>query len=498
MIEHLPVLPVVVPLVAAPLCVLIPSGRDGLGPWVFALLTAWISFALSVLLLASVMDGGTLRYFLGGWAPPLGIEYRVDLMGALVMVLVSGMAALVMPFARASVAFEVGVRQSSAFYAIFLVCLTGLMGVVATGDAFNVFVFLEISSLSTYALVAMGARMDRRALTAAFTYLVLGTIGATFFVIGLGLLYQATGTLNMLDIADRLQGRDDRVIRAAFAFVVTGLGLKLALFPLHRWLPDAYTFAPSAVTTFLASTATKVAIYAMLRFVFTVFGFGTAYVDVAFGLFVVLGLLGMVLASVVAVFREDAKHMLAFSSVAQVGYMLLGIGLATTAGVASGLVHLTNHALMKAALFMAVGAVVYATGSHRLSAFRGIAGSMPVTAGCFALAGCSLIGFPLTAGFVSKWVLIRAVIDAQTGWGALIVLLIVASSLLAVAYVGRVAYAMFLTDREEGAVALRPVPLGLLVPMIAVTLANVWAGVDSEGLVTLCTEAARVLLGGAS
>ena len=490
-LDHLPVLPVIVPLVAAPACVLLPRGD---APWGFATLVSWATFVLSAMLLIAVSEAGTLTYALGGWEAPLGIAYRIDLAGAIVMALVSGMAALTLPYARQSVLAEIGAGRPGAFYGAFLVCLTGLMGVVATGDAFNVFVFLEISSLSTYALVAMGARQDRRALTAAFTYLVLGTIGATFFVIGLGLLYQMTGTLNMLDIHDRLAGQDNKVVRAAFAFVVTGLGLKLAMFPLHRWLPDAYTFAPSAVTAFLASTATKVAVYAMLRFLFTVFGFGQAFSEVAFGLFMVLGLAGMFAASLIAVFRDDVKQMLAFSSVAQVGYMLLGISFATADGVAAALVHIVGHAFMKSALFMAVGCVFYAVGSHRMGAYKGLGRRLPFTAGCFIVAGLSLVGVPLTAGFVSKFVLIEAALDATLPVSSLVIVFaIVASSLLAVAYIGRVAYEMFLTDPPEGAPAVS-VPFGMLVPMALLTAANVYVGLDGSGLVALCRRAGDALM----
>ncbi|MEE4211930.1 MAG: proton-conducting transporter membrane subunit, partial [Parvularcula sp.] len=362
LLDDLPVLPVIMPLVAAPICLLLPKGRI---PGFFATAIAWLSFLCAALLLREVAQSGTAEYALGGWASPLGIVYRIDLAGAIVMTLVAGMASVTFPYAVESARDEISETQTSGFFAMFLICLSGLMGVVATGDAFNVFVFLEISSLSTYTLVAMGARRDRRALTAAFTYLILGTIGATFFVIGLGLLYQVTGTLNMLDIHERLIGQDNKVVRAGYAFIFTGLGLKLAMFPLHRWLPDAYTFAPSPVTAFLASTSTKVAIYAMLRFLFTVFGFQFSFANVALEFFLVLGLVGMFAASAVAIFKDDVKAILAYSSVAQIGYMLLGISFATTLGVGAALTHVVNHAVMKAALFMAVGAVFFATGSHR-------------------------------------------------------------------------------------------------------------------------------------
>ncbi|MEM0930000.1 MAG: monovalent cation/H+ antiporter subunit D family protein [Pseudomonadota bacterium] len=491
LLNDLPVLPVILPLVAAPICLLLPNNRL---PGTFASVIAGLSAVFSAMLLADVVTNGPANYDLGGWAAPLGIVYRVDIVGALVMTLVASMAAVTIPYAIRSVEMEIVKSQTSAFFAMFLICFAGLIGVVATGDAFNVFVFLEISSLSTYTLVAMGAKRDRRALTAAFTYLVLGTIGATFFVIGLGLLYQATGTLNMLDIHERLLGQDNRVVRAAFAFIFTGLALKLAMFPLHQWLPNAYTFAPSSVTAFLASTATKVAIYAMLRFLFTVYGFQFGFMDVAFAFFLLLGMLGMFVASLIAVFREDVKMIFAYSSVAQIGYMLLGISFATPEGVGAALVYVVNHAVTKAALFMAIGAVVYSIGGHRLPAFRGLAKRMPVTAGALIVAGLALVGVPMTAGFISKWLLIQAAFEATLPVSSLfLVLFIVSTTLLAVGYVGRLVWEMTLRD-PEGQVEIKRVPLAMMVPMLIVTALTVYLGVNAEGLINLAEAAARQLL----
>ncbi|NNU16618.1 monovalent cation/H+ antiporter subunit D family protein [Parvularcula sp. ZS-1/3] len=489
-LDDLPVLPVIIPLFAAPICLLLPNTRLAGS---FATLIAWVSFAFAAMLLATVAEVGPIEYGLGGWANPLGIVYRVDLAGAIVMTLVSLLASVVFPYAIESARDEIVPSQTSAFFAMFLICFSGLMGVVATGDAFNVFVFLEISSLSTYTLVALGAKRDRRALTAAFTYLVLGTIGATFFVIGLGLLYQVTGTLNMTDLHDRLQGADNKVIRAGYAFIFTGLGLKLAMFPMHRWLPAAYTYAPSAVTAFLASTSTKVAIYAMLRFLFTIFGFSFGFADIAFGFFLVLGLVGMFYASTVAIFREDVKMILAYSSVAQIGYMLLGISFATVDGVGAALVHVFQHAVMKTTLFMAVGAVFFALGSHRLSAYKGLGKTMPVTTGVFLIGGLSLVGVPLTGGFISKWVLVQAAFGSvQAIPSLLIVLMIVASSLLAVAYVGRIAWTMLL--EEPTSRTPRKVPLAMMAPMLLMAAVTIYFGIDAEGLVNICRAAAESLL----
>ena len=297
---QLPVLPIIVPIIAASITLLLPKGR---APHLWACVFSALAFLFCILLLSEVSASGPISYHLGDWAPPIGIEYRIDLANALVLLLVSGIAAVVMPFAYRSVQLEIDERQTPLFYGAMLICMTGLLGVTITGDAFNVFVFLEISSLSGYALIAMGARRDRRALTAAFNYLVMGTIGATFFVIGIGLLYQATGTLNMADLAAKLVGQDNRMVAAGFAFILVGMGLKLAMFPLHLWLPNAYTYAPSAVTAFMAATATKVAVYVLIRFFFSIFNFDFAFIGAAFKYVLMpLGLIGMFAASLVALF----------------------------------------------------------------------------------------------------------------------------------------------------------------------------------------------------
>ncbi len=490
--EQLPVLPVVIPLVLAPISMLLPSGR---APWAWATFVSWLTFAACAFLLAAVEDVGVISYALGDWAPPLGIEYRVDLANALVLFLVSGIAAVVFPFAYRSVQLEIDARQAPFFYCALLICLTGLLGVTITGDAFNVFVFLEISSLSTYALIAMGARRDRRALTASFNYLIMGTIGASFFVIGVGLLYQATGTLNMADLHDRLAGQSNRVVDAGFAFIVVGIGLKLAMFPMHLWLPNAYAYAPSAVSAFIAATATKVAVYVLIRFIDTVFGFEFEFLGAAFTYVLLpLGLAGMFVASLVAVFQEDVKRMLAYSSVGQIGYMLLGLSFATVEGLTATLVHVFNHALMKGALFMAVACVVLRAGSHSIHAFAGLAQRMPFTTWAFIISGLSLIGVPLTTGFVSKWYLLEAAFAAGYWYAGF---LIVASSLIAVLYVGRVVELMVLRPpHEDGPYAIpkRDAPLEMLIPMWLLVAANIYFGINTELTGGLAERAAEALM----
>ena len=269
MTAHLPALQIIIPLMAAPLIVVFRH-RDI--AWAIALLVCLACFGVSLAILDQVLTQGVISYFMGGWPAPWGIEFRIDAVNAYILVIVAAIGAVVAFYGRHSINKEIPRDQIYLFYAAFLLCLCGLMGMAATGDAFNLFVFLEVSSLSTYALISFGK--DRRALTASYQYLVMGTLGATFYVIGLGLLYMMTGTLNIVDLHAKLAEMDGniRTLQAALAFLTVGLSLKLALFPLHLWLPNAYTYAPSTVTAFLAATATKVAVYVMLRVFFTIFG----------------------------------------------------------------------------------------------------------------------------------------------------------------------------------------------------------------------------------
>ena len=486
---QLPALQVVVPLLAAPICALLPRG---IGAWLFSLTISIACLIISIALLGQVWDGTVISYAMGGWPPPWGIEYRIDIINAFMLFMVAGIGSIVMAYARVSVDDEIPENRQPLFYSAYLLCLTGLLGIVATGDAFNVFVFLEISSLSTYALIAMGK--ERRALTASYQYLIMGTIGATFILIGIGLLYAMTGTLNMHDLAQRIPAvAETRTVQAAFAFLTVGISLKLALFPLHLWLPNAYTYAPSIVTSFLAATATKVAVYLLLRFFFTIFGsefsFSTMELD---KVLLPLSLIAIFSASIVAIFQSNVKRLLAYSSVAQIGYMILGISFVSVTGITAGIVHLFNHALIKGALFLALGCVMYRTGSTHIDRIAGLGKCMPWTMAAFVVGGLSLIGVPLTVGFISKWYLILAALEQ--GWWPVAVLVLI-SSLLALIYVWRVVEAAYFRSEISGHEAVKEAPLSLLVPTWALIAANIYFGVDTSLTVGAAEFAAKQLLG---
>lgn len=488
---HLPALQVVLPLMAAPICFLMR--KHGLA-WGFAFCASLATFTISILLYLQILNEPVISYAMGGWQAPLGIEYRIDPLNALILVLVSGIAAVALAFAKKSVEKEIAPQGHPIFYTAFLLCLAGLLGITITGDAFNLFVFLEISSLSSYVLISFGK--DRRALTAAFQYLIMGTIGATMILIGIGFLYVMTGTLNMADIALRLpEVMDTNTVRAAFAFVIVGLSIKLALFPLHVWLPNAYGYAPSVVTIFLAATSTKVALYAFIRFVYTIFGIEFAFGEMPLQMVLVfLSVIAVFSGSLFAIFQTNVKHVLAYSSIAQIGYMMIGIALFSTIGLAAGVMHLFNHAIMKGCLFMALGCVFFRHGSARIEDFKGIGKTMPWTMAAFVIGGLGLIGMPLTAGFISKWYLIMAALDQGGTVGMIIVAAILIGSLLAVAYVWRIVEVAYFQDSESSENV--EAPLALLIPTWILALATLYFGIFTQFNVGAPLQVSQSLLGG--
>jgi multicomponent Na+:H+ antiporter subunit D len=488
MTSHVPALQVVVPLFSAPLCLLI---RKPSLTRVFAVGVTWACLVASVWLLHAVRGGAVIEYAFGSWPAPWGIVYSVDSVNAYVLLIVSAIASVVLPVGPGAAAHSIPEGREHLFYAAFLACLAGLLGVTITGDAFNVFVFLEISSLSSYTLIGLGK--GRRALTAAYSYLVVGTIGATFILIGIGLMYQMTGTLNMADLAARLPAvKGTRTILAAFAFFSVGISIKLAVFPMHQWLPNAYAYAPAVVSAFLASTATKVFYYVLLRIIFTIFGVGYVFQELRLDfLLLPLALGAIFVGSIAAIFQRDLRRLLAYSSVAQIGYMILGLTFVNLSGLTGGIVHLFNHALMKGGLFLVAACVFNRIGSTAIDDLRGLGKQMPLTMAAFVVGGLAMIGVPGTAGFVSKWYLVLGAIDK--GWYG-IAFLVVLSSLLSVVYVWRVIEVAYFSEAPEPA-PRRDAPLRMLIPTWILVGGTVYFGLFTDLSVGVAHQVAGQLLG---
>ncbi len=429
--NHAPVLLMLCPLFAAVFCALlgmrwksvcVPITLLGIGGALY--------FALEVFFQVRSIDTHQLSYFLGGWnavdAPRgVGIEYRVDLLNSLVLLVIPGVGLLVALFSREFVPVETP-KKEVQYYTLFLLLITGLMGMTITADAFNLYVLLEVSSLTGYALIAMGSP---RATVSAFQYLIIGTVGASFYLLGVGYLYIKTGSLNMIGIHDILmeQGlHGSPAIYVAFIMIFAGVWVKLAFFPLFSWLPNAYSQAPTTTGCVVAPLMTKVSVYIMIRVMLTIFGPDYVYGELAWsGPMVWLAVIAILVGSIVAFEQTDLKRMLTYLIIAEVGYMVGGAWLLAPGGLARaeslnamapGLVgtsyHIISDAAMTLCLFMAASAMIRKAGSSKIEDMHGLFSKCPITMGCFVIGALGMIGVPPTCGFFSKWYLISGAFAA--------------------------------------------------------------------------------------
>ncbi|WP_052667115.1 monovalent cation/H+ antiporter subunit D family protein [Nitriliruptor alkaliphilus] len=440
---------------------------------VVAVVATASTLVLALIALVTVTRDGTLTHELGGWPPPFGIEYVLDPLSAYMVALVALIGTMVVLYPTKA-AFDLEPGRGVPLYPLALLLLTGLVGVMLSGDLFHLFVFLEIYAISTYALISLGGD---RAVFASFRYLLLGTVGSGLYLLGVGFLYFSTGTLNMADVAAQLPDlAADPAILGSMGLIVLGLALKMALFPLHVWLPDAHSYSPPGVAALLAAVQVKAGAYALIRILFDVYG--PAYagdgvpVDIALTWF---GAAGIVVGSVLAIQQTDVKRMLAYSTVAQLGYIGLGIGLATPLALVGALLHVLNHALMKAGLFLVAGGILQRTGLKEIARFAGLGKRMPLVMTGFAIAALSMVGIPPTAGFFSKFYLVSATVETGD-W--ILATIVVGSSLLTAIYFLRLFERIFVLPPQEAVVAEAVEPE----PRIVVTVGVLAAGVIAVGL----------------
>ncbi len=418
--DHSSILIIVIPLIASIINIFISLFKRSLC-YSFFLLILGICVILSIDILSNVINSGTIRYKLGGWMPPWGIEYVVDHLNAYIIAIVSTMSLIIAVYSKESIKQEVPEPKLPYFYSTYLLLTTGLLGIAITGDIFNLYVFLEIASLAGYALIAIG---EKRSVLASFNYIIMGTIGACFYLLGVGYIYIMTGSLNITDLSLLLPNLyESKVMLAALAFLVVGVAIKIALFPLHRWLPDSYTFAPSAVSAFASATMTKVGIYVLIRVSFTLFEprFFTEITPLS-SILVWWAIVAIFFGSIIALAQTDFKRTLSYILIAEVGYMVFGVSLGNKQGFIGAVLHILNDAVMIACLFMIAGGLMYRVGSRNLENFLGLNKSMPITMAAFTIAALSMIGIPPTAGFFSKWYLILGAIEAEQWIGAIALL----------------------------------------------------------------------------
>ncbi|MEW5908954.1 MAG: proton-conducting transporter membrane subunit [Thermodesulfobacteriota bacterium] len=483
--------PFVVMMVIIPLLTsfLIPILGHWRKDWCFPLVpgAVLISLLCALRTMVALYREGPVRYFFGGWYPPWGIIYEIDYLNGFISVLICFLFLLSAVSSKKSIEKELPFKEVP-FYALFLLLFTGLLGIVLTGDIFNLYVFLEVASLTAYALIAMG---KGDAMYSSFRYLIMGTVGASLYLLGVGYIYIATGSLNMGDLSRLLPDLfQSKAVLIGFAFVLLGLALKMALFPMHIWLPDAYAAAPSAVSAVIGPIMTKVMVYVLIRMLFTVFGFGYADKIInATGLMTWFGTAAIVFGSLSALTQNDFKKMLGYILVAEIGYIVGGIGVANTDAVTGALFHLLNDALMIASMFLTAMMVNYQAGDQNVDPFIGLFKKMPLTAVILTIGALAIIGVPPTCGFFSKWYLLMGGIRAGE-WGFVAALLM--STLINVALFFRILdKAVFIHSRSPGSGSLefgggsevKEAPWSMMIPGITLAAAILSAGIFNQTII---------------
>lgn len=441
--SNLPALLFLVPFLAALVAAVVGRFFPAGARWV-ARSAMLITAVLALRAVPSVLEHGGLRTELGGWPPPIGIEVLLDPLSAFMAMVVAVVGLVIVVGWHGQVRQELP-RQEALYYPTALLMFSGLMGILITADLFNLFVQLELTSLSAYALVAAGGRGAPRA---GLNYLIIGSLGASIYLTGTGFIYAATGSLNMADVAQRLAGAEPRLVLVGGVLMVAGLGVKMALFPLHLWMPNAYARGPSVSATLMAPLVTKVSAYALLRVMFWVFG-RDGLVEERFLLDVITlaGAAAAVAGGVMALVQSDLRRLLAYSSVGQMGIVAMGIGLANRDGFVGATLHIANDALMKAVLFLAAGTALLRFGVRRVDDLNRLRGRAPWTSGVIAVAALSLVGIPPLAGFFGKWYVLSATLAAGRWW---LTTALVLGSLASVGYVIRILERLYFGQETEG------------------------------------------------
>jgi len=410
-----------------------------------AVLGSGLAASFSIYGFITYLKTGSIRYFFGGWEPPVGIEFVYDGLSGFFLLVINTVAFITIVHSGRLGKIEFPGKQMP-YYALAMLMMLGFNGMILTGDLFNLYVFLEVASLSGYALIAIGTK---QAPYAAFRYLIIGTAGGTLYLLGVGFLYTVTGTMNIIDMAAMMpMYAENSAVVAALILMVVGIGVKAAIFPMHGWLPDSYTYAPSPASTLIAPIGTKVAAYILFRVM--LYLFGIELIDAVIPLSYLIGVLaciGILYGSIMAIAQTDMKRMLAYSSVSQIGYIIMGLSLANPFGFAGALLHVLNHAVMKACLFMISGNITHQEGHSDMSRFdESYRKKYPWSMASLSVAAISMVGLPPLAGFFSKWYLALGTVE-NSNW--LFLGVIIVSSLLNAVYFFRILERVYMNDPYE-------------------------------------------------
>lgn len=489
---HLPVLSIVSLLVFAYLMPLFSRWKK---EWCLpaTLLVLAFSFVSSMYLARRVLAQGPFIYHMGNWTPPWGIEFLVDYLGVFTALVITGVALLVFVYATSDLPHELLPGRIGWYCTLYLLLIGSMVGMALTNDLFNLFVWVEICAISSCAIISV--KDSRECVEASFKYMVLSAVGSGCMLLSIALIYMITGHLNMSFIAAALpetMALYPKNLLAALALLMVGLGVKAALFPLHVWLPDAHASAPSPSSAVLSGLVIKIYAVAMIKILFRVFPAQFAGITPVLTMLLWLSTLAVIIGSMFAFVQEDIKKMLAYSSVAQIGYVFLGIGLANEGGLMGGILHIFNHAIMKSMLFLAAGAFIYSTGVRKISDLKGIGRTMPVPAIAFTIGAMAMVGIPATNGFISKWHLALGALDGGRPFYVAVILL---SSLLNGLYYLPIVINAFFNEPQGKVMEPRPLPPAMSIPLVLLGSACIYFGLAPSGAAGLATKAARLVLG---
>ena len=459
-----------------------------------ALIVMVIALLVSINFVRLTLEGKVLSYAVGGWAAPWGIEVLIEPLSAFMLVVISFVALIILLYSTSALEWEVPEAGIGWYYTTFLLLVASMMGMAIANDLFNMYVFIEVVGISACALVL--AKGGREATEAAFKYLLLATIGSGFVLMGIALLYMITGHLNIAFVARELNQvypQYPHLIWTVLSFFLVGFGIKAALFPLHVWLPDAHSAASTPSSAILSSLVVKVYIVALLKFYFLIFGFELLDQLLIRHLILLMGSAAILAGSMFAFAQLNLKRRLAYSSVAQIGYIFLGIALGSPTGLAAGILHIFNHAVMKACLFLAAGAIYRQTGEKNVTRLQGIGYSMPLTMGAFSVAALSMVGLPLFSGFISKWYLALGSIEAGM---PMFVGLIILSGLLNASYFLPIIWqAFFVVDKHEPKImTIDKLPFNVSASLVILALVIIYFGIQPQLPVLLAQKAANLFL----
>lgn len=483
--NQLPILILAIPLLSA-FVISVGTAKSKMAAYLIVVAAmAGSVLAASGTLIQILQTSSPIHYQLGDWKPPYGIELVIDHLSGMVLVMISVVALLTAIYSFRPVREDTPDRVHH-YYTLYALLVSGLLGMVATGDAFNLYVLLEISALSSYALLARGRVL---AYYSTFKYIMMGTIGACFYLLGVGYLYIKTGSLNMADLSVLLntgEMHQSVSIKIGFVLMIIGIMIKMAFFPMHGWLPNAYTYASTTSSCLIAPLMTKVSVYIMIRLMFSVFSVDYIFKTLQYDqVIMVIACIAIAVGSISALAQTDLKRMLCYIIVAEVGYMVGGVWLANENGLTGAVYHILADGMMTSCLFMTVGAIIFKTGQSSLEAMRNIFRKMPVTSIVFLVAAFSIIGIPPTCGFFSKWYLISGAIAASQ-W--LFVVALLFSSLINAFIFFRIIEIGFFPPFDKEAhsheVVVADAPITMMIPMVITAISLILIGIYTNEIVS--------------